>query len=312
MGRQWLRRPDILTEVRTAVSTVRACLAKSRVTRRFGRLHTQAVMDFILNVFGEPAVEAAFQQGIAENPDQVESDDSPFITLAEVAASEVLPRTPSGHPGTFAGVPDAADGDRKADAASQGSRGAAPAPAGPAPSPPRPIQPMRSRAGSGRAVKRQTGAGAVVGAVAEDHFRTLGSQRGMPPQGPPLFRDESDDRRFRRRRRRNQRVGAAPPHQRSTSGATAGTSSLASGLLQMRDLRAVDTAFTVSNVPALLVRRNALLVNMYTIKAIILSRKCFFFLRDGADGELLAMREWLCSGESLGPRSRARWPRRMC
>ena len=79
----------------------------------------------------------------------------------------------------------------------------------------------------------------------------------------------------------------------------AATTSMASGLLQMRDLRAVDSAFTVSNVPALLVRRNALVVNMYTIKAIILTSKCFFFLNEGADGELLAMREWLCEGKRV-------------
>jgi len=66
----------------------------------------------------------------------------------------------------------------------------------------------------------------------------------------------------------------------------------------MRDLRAVDPAFTVSNAPALLVRRNALLVNMYTIKAIILTKRCYFFLKEGADGEVLAMREWLGPGTS--------------
>lgn len=272
-------------------------------------------MDFILNVFGETAVEAAFQQGVAEHPEQVENQDSPFITLAEVAASEVLPRTASGHPGTFSGLAQVPEDERKQTGPGAGGGRSSPAAVATTqpPSTPTAAQPRRASApgasGSGT-TPRQTGAGAVVGAEAARQLHNLGprasSPSGVPPQPPSLFRDESDDRRFRRRRRRGRdAVGGPPMYQRSVSAATAGASSLASGLLQMRDLRAVDTAFTVSNVPALLVRRNALLVNMYTIKAIILSRKCFFFLRDGADGELLAMREWLCSGAS--PRHACVW-----
>lgn len=55
----------------------------------------------------------------------------------------------------------------------------------------------------------------------------------------------------------------------------------------------VPTSPQVSRVPALLVRRNALVVNLYSIKAVVLGARCFFFLRPGDDGVLQTLMEHL-------------------
>ena len=55
------------------------------------------------------------------------------------------------------------------------------------------------------------------------------------------------------------------------------------GTLQNRDLRLLDPVFSHSREPAILVRRHAILANMWPIKALLMHNSTLVFLPDGAD-----------------------------
>lgn len=65
------------------------------------------------------------------------------------------------------------------------------------------------------------------------------------------------------------------------------------GLLQVRDVRCIDTSFSVSHVPSLLARRHAIVVTAEPVKAMILADKCFLFIEAGADSILQVMMDRL-------------------
>mmetsp|Transcript_4655 Transcript_4655/g.14754 ORF Transcript_4655/g.14754 Transcript_4655/m.14754 type:complete len:540 (-) Transcript_4655:1473-3092(-) len=61
------------------------------------------------------------------------------------------------------------------------------------------------------------------------------------------------------------------------------------GTLQHRDVRLLDSTFVHSRDPAILVRRHAILVNLWPIKALVLSSRTLIFVPDGADSVLATL-----------------------
>ena len=60
------------------------------------------------------------------------------------------------------------------------------------------------------------------------------------------------------------------------------------------DLRRLDRAFSLSDEPIVLVRRNALLLHLVSLRVIIFADRCLFMLPDGADGIVALIRRRLC------------------
>jgi len=58
------------------------------------------------------------------------------------------------------------------------------------------------------------------------------------------------------------------------------------GALQKRDIRLLDSNFSHSKDPVIIVRRHAVIVNIEPIKALILHNRCLLFIPDGADSLL--------------------------
>ncbi|DAZ98851.1 TPA: hypothetical protein N0F65_002576 [Lagenidium giganteum] len=58
-----------------------------------------------------------------------------------------------------------------------------------------------------------------------------------------------------------------------------------------RDIRKLDNAFSVSNEPAITIRKQAILFNADPIRAIIMRDACLMFVPDGADSLLLMLKE---------------------
>jgi magnesium transporter len=58
-----------------------------------------------------------------------------------------------------------------------------------------------------------------------------------------------------------------------------------------RDIRKLDTAFSVSNEPSIELRNQAILINADPVRAIIMRNTCLVFVPDGADSLLSILRE---------------------
>lgn len=58
-----------------------------------------------------------------------------------------------------------------------------------------------------------------------------------------------------------------------------------------RDIRKLDTAFSVSNEPSIELRNQAILMNADPVRAIIMRNTCLVFVPDGADSLLSILRE---------------------
>ncbi|CAK4129092.1 unnamed protein product [Aphanomyces euteiches] len=61
--------------------------------------------------------------------------------------------------------------------------------------------------------------------------------------------------------------------------------------LNMRDIRKLDSIFSISTEPSLTVRRQVILVNADPIRAVILKDNCLVFLPDGADSLISMMKQ---------------------
>lgn len=61
--------------------------------------------------------------------------------------------------------------------------------------------------------------------------------------------------------------------------------------MHARDIRKLDTAFSVSNEPSIELRNQAILINADPVRAIIMRNSCLVFVPDGADSLLSILRE---------------------
>lgn len=61
------------------------------------------------------------------------------------------------------------------------------------------------------------------------------------------------------------------------------------GTLQKRDIRVLDSSFVHAREPAFLVRRHAILINLWPIKALLFHDKMMIFVPDGADSVLATL-----------------------
>ncbi|KAF0690457.1 Aste57867_18189 [Aphanomyces stellatus] len=62
-------------------------------------------------------------------------------------------------------------------------------------------------------------------------------------------------------------------------------------VLHMRDIRKLDSMFSISNEPSLFVRKQVILVNLEPIRAVILHDVCLIFLPDGADSLISMLKQ---------------------
>jgi len=74
----------------------------------------------------------------------------------------------------------------------------------------------------------------------------------------------------------------------------------AAGLvLQSRDLRSVDVAFSQAKEPALLVRSNCLVVSLRSVRALVMHDRVLLFSEPGADGMLLLLEYRIAAQEQV-------------
>lgn len=65
------------------------------------------------------------------------------------------------------------------------------------------------------------------------------------------------------------------------------------GTLRARDMRILDTSFSCSHDPSIVVRRHSILVNLPPIKSLIIFDKCYIVVPNGADSILAPLMEKL-------------------
>jgi len=73
------------------------------------------------------------------------------------------------------------------------------------------------------------------------------------------------------------------------------------GTIKARDIRLLDSNFSNSHDPSIVVRKHAVLVNLEPIKSLVLHNRCLVLVPNGADSELQTFMEKL----RLGPESRS-------
>ncbi|KDO32723.1 hypothetical protein SPRG_02421 [Saprolegnia parasitica CBS 223.65] len=68
-----------------------------------------------------------------------------------------------------------------------------------------------------------------------------------------------------------------------------GTSDVAS--IHVRDMRKLDSTFSISNEPSFVVRKQAILINTDPLRSVVLRNCCYVFLPDGADGLISTLKQ---------------------